>query len=441
MEPVKITRFELENVKRVSLVRIAPTKSGLTVIGGKNAQGKTSILDGICYALGGEKYRPGNLQKEGTLTDAHIYIELSNGLIVERKGKNASLKVTDSTGAKAGQKLLDSFIDELALNLPKFIAMRDEEKAMLLLQTLGIEQTLTDIDTREKVAFDKRHDYGVIADQKRKHANEMIEYPNMPDSVISAEDVAVEYQEKIARNAKRDLQRKDNQRIQTDYEREVTELERLKKAVAEQEERVRNSEKNAIEARNAVIEENENVDDLKNKLVEIDEINGKIRANFEKQHALDIASEAESELATLTDELEKIREERRNLLDNAKMPLENLTVERNDKNKIELRYNAQKWDCMSNMEQYRVGVAIVHALRPECGFVLLDKLEAFDTEQLTAFGEWLVEMNLQAISTRVGTSDCSIVIEDGYAVEDDVEPAPSNADKEIEEEKTQLEEW
>ena len=52
---MKIVRFELENVKKVRLARIAPAKSGLTVIGGANASGKTSILDGIIYALGGEK--------------------------------------------------------------------------------------------------------------------------------------------------------------------------------------------------------------------------------------------------------------------------------------------------------------------------------------------------------------------------------------------------
>ena len=86
-EKVKIVALELENVKRVSLVRLAPDGKGLTVIGGKNAQGKTSVLDGIVYTLGGERYRPSNLQKDGTMADARISLKLSNGLLVERKGK------------------------------------------------------------------------------------------------------------------------------------------------------------------------------------------------------------------------------------------------------------------------------------------------------------------------------------------------------------------
>ena len=36
---VKITSLELENVKRVKAVALAPDPNGLTVIGGKNGQG------------------------------------------------------------------------------------------------------------------------------------------------------------------------------------------------------------------------------------------------------------------------------------------------------------------------------------------------------------------------------------------------------------------
>ena len=57
---VKITSFEAENVKRVKAVTIIPAADGLTVIGGRNAQGKTSVLDAIAWALGGDKFRPGH---------------------------------------------------------------------------------------------------------------------------------------------------------------------------------------------------------------------------------------------------------------------------------------------------------------------------------------------------------------------------------------------
>ena len=36
----KITSLELENIKRIKAVQITPTASGLTIVGGKNNQGK-----------------------------------------------------------------------------------------------------------------------------------------------------------------------------------------------------------------------------------------------------------------------------------------------------------------------------------------------------------------------------------------------------------------
>ena len=55
---MKINKLEIENVKRVKAVKIEPTANGLTIIGGNNNQGKTSVLDAIAWALGGDKYRP-----------------------------------------------------------------------------------------------------------------------------------------------------------------------------------------------------------------------------------------------------------------------------------------------------------------------------------------------------------------------------------------------
>lgn len=49
---MKINSLELENVKRIKAVKIEPTENGLTVIGGRNGQGKTSVLDSIAWALG-----------------------------------------------------------------------------------------------------------------------------------------------------------------------------------------------------------------------------------------------------------------------------------------------------------------------------------------------------------------------------------------------------
>ena len=61
---MKINKLEIENVKRIKAVRLEPAQNGLTVIGGNNNQGKTSVLDSIAWALGGEKYRPSEAARD-----------------------------------------------------------------------------------------------------------------------------------------------------------------------------------------------------------------------------------------------------------------------------------------------------------------------------------------------------------------------------------------
>ena len=54
---MKINKLEIENVKRVKAVKIEPSANGLTIIGGKNNQGKTSVLEAIA-GLQGRLHHP-----------------------------------------------------------------------------------------------------------------------------------------------------------------------------------------------------------------------------------------------------------------------------------------------------------------------------------------------------------------------------------------------
>jgi chromosome segregation ATPase len=432
---IKIVSLELENVKRVALVHLEPSANGLTVIGGDNAQGKTSILDGIIYALGGEKYRPSNLKREGGMAEARIELTLSNGLKVERKGKNATLKVTDPSGAKAGQKLLDSFIEELALNLPKFLAMSSKDKGGVLLRILGIEDQLAALDKEEKSAYDERTTQGRIADQKKKFAAELPEHHDVPSEPVTAGELLRDQQAVMEKNAR-------NAALRAKIA-ELTQAERVKKERAyTAEQRVVEAEKLLAEAKTraaeawiearAVADEltaaseipipaDGSMAELEAKLAEVELINAKVRANLDKEKALADAKVATEEYDRLTQKVEDVRTRRASLLQSAAMPLAGLSVEGG-----ELTYNGQKWDCMSAMERVRAGVAIVRALKPECGFVLLDELEKFDLAQLKELGAWLEANNLQAIATRVSRGDeCSVVIEDGRVVGADQDAAPT----------------
>lgn len=417
-EPVKINELFIENVKRVKAVQFEPSADGLTIIGGRNGQGKTSVLDAIAWALGGNNYKPSVPERDGALVPPNLHIELSNGLIVERKGKNSTLKVTDPNGNKSGQQLLNEFVSTLALDLPKFINGSDKDKADSLLKILGIGDVLAQLDTKENQLYAQRTEVGRIADRKKKAADEMPMYPNVPKEPVSATELIKQQQEILARNGENERKRQDAAR----YEQMLAEAQI---AFDEAKAALQKAEQDCLTARKSAEDlHDESTAELEKNLAEIEALNIKIRANSTKEAAEIEANNLQQEYDGLTEQIESVREERSKLLDSAELPLQGLSVKDG-----KLIYNNMPWDGMSGSDQLKVATAIVRKLNPQCGFVLMDKLEQMDLETLQEFGAWLKQEGLQVIATRVSTGDeCSIIIEDGM-VKGDTEAVKEKAPK------------
>lgn len=417
-EPVKINELLIENVKRVKAVQFEPSADGLTIIGGRNGQGKTSVLDAIAWALGGNNYKPSVPERDGALVPPNLHIELSNGLIVERKGKNSTLKVTDPNGNKSGQQLLNEFVSTLSLDLPKFVNGSDKDKADSLLKILGIGDVLAQLDTKENQLYAQRTEVGRIADRKKKAADEMPMYPNVPKEPVSATELIKQQQEILARNGENEQKRQNAAR----YERMLAEAQI---AFDEAKAALQKAEQDCLTARKSAEDlHDESTAELEKNLAEIEALNIKIRANSTKEAAEVEANNLQQEYDGLTEQIESVREERNKLLDSAELPLPGLSVKDG-----KLIYNNMPWDGMSGSDQLKVATAIVRKLNPQCGFVLMDKLEQMDLETLQEFGAWLKQEGLQVIATRVSTGDeCSIIIEDGM-VKGDTEAVKEKAPK------------
>ena len=416
---IKINKLEIENVKRVKAVKLEPSQNGLTIVGGNNNQGKTSVLDAIAWALGGDTYRPSQPSREGSVTPPYLHLVLSNGLIVERKGKNSDLKVIDPKGEKAGQQLLNSFIEKLALDLPKFMEASDTEKASTLLNIIGVGKELMEIEEQERNVYNERLAIGRIADQKKKFADEQEYFPDAPKDLISASELIQQQQEILARNGENQRKRNNLAIISNQKYRLSDEIKLLEGQIAElytrldekkqSYEKVAKDEETAQKTVAELIDES--TEELEKNLAHIEEINRKVRINLDKDKAEDDAREYQVQYDNLTIKLNNVREQKTELLNDANLPLPELTV-------IEgkLKYKGQEWDNMSGSDRLKVSTAIVRKLNPECGFVLIDKLEQMDLDTLKEFGEWLKQEGLQAIATRVSKGDeCSIIIEDGYS--------------------------
>lgn len=413
---VKITALEAENVKRIKAVALTPSPTGLTLVGGNNNQGKTSVLDALAWALGGDRFRPDAAQRDGAIAPAHLKVTLSNGVVVERKGKNASLTVTDPTGRRSGQQLLNAFVEPLALDLPRFMDASDKEKADILLRIIGVGSELQVKDLEIKGLYDKRTFTGQLAAQKKHFAEEMISYPEAPDEPVSASELIRQQQDILARNGENQRLRAQYAELEQQVQQCVDELKRTRERIATLQQLADELDAKHTKlfnqretARKTVSQlQDESTAELEASIRDIEETNRKVRANLEKSRAEDEAAQYASEYDRLTESIQQKRAERMALLNGADLPLPGLSVEDGV-----LTYNGKHWRDMSGSDQLRVAAAIVRRLNPDCGFVLLDKLEQMDMTTLQEFSAWLEAEGLQAIATRVSTgSECQIIIED-----------------------------
>lgn len=420
MESIKINKLEIENVKRIKAVKIEPTANGLTIVGGNNNQGKTSVLDSIAWALGGDRYRPSQAQRDRSTIPPTLHIVMSNGLVVERKGKNSSLKVTDPTGNKGGQQLLNEFVEQLALDLPKFMEASGSEKAQTLLRIIGVGDQLAVLDKQEKELYNRRLAIGQIADQKKKFADEQPYYPDAPKELVSPSELIIQQQEILARNGENQKKREQVEKYKNAVFFTRQSVDSMREQLEEEEKKLKEAEENLrIAQMNAQDLQDESTAELEASIANIEEINHKVRANLDKDKAEEDALDYKNQYAELTEQINKTRQDKTDLLSSAELPLPELSVKDG-----ELVYKGQQWDNMSGSDRLKVSTAIVRKLNPKCGFVLLDKLEQMDLQTLNEFGGWLEQEGLQAIATRVSIGgECSIIIEDGYVKGEEPEPS------------------
>lgn len=401
---MKINQLAIENVKRIKAVKIEPAQNGLTIIGGNNNQGKTSVLDSIAWALGGDRFRPSAAQRDGSVIPPNLRIQMANGLVVERKGKNSDLKVTDPEGKKGGQQLLNEFVEQLALDLPKFMGASGKEKANILLQIIGVGQQLAIYEKQEKELHNERLAVGRIADQKEKFAKEQPFHADAPKELVSASELIRQQQEILARNGENQRLRENLHHLEDEKQSIMGQMQELIRRQEIVDEKLRVARMSAEDMND------QSTAELEESIANIEDINRKVRANLDKDKAEEDAREYRRQYTELTTKIKDVQKQKIDLLTNADLPLEGLSVDDG-----ELVYNGHQWDNMSGSDQLKVATAIVRKLNPKCGFVLLDKLEQMDLNTLQEFGTWLEAEGLQAIATRVGTGDeCSIIIEDGY---------------------------
>jgi DNA repair ATPase RecN len=356
---VKIINLKSRNIKGIKAIDITP-KGDVVIISGKNGAGKTSALDSIwyilCWKAGAGKtpmpIRKGEKEAEGevTLCEDLSLEDIAKGKIPEvlfivnrvwtSNGKT-QLRVTNGKGLKytTPQKLLDDFIGYLSFDPRLFSQMKGREQRQVLIDLTGFDTT----EIEKKIAFlyDQRLEKG--REVKMLTGNrEEITIEDLPEELISINDISNELQEAMLVNTKID----DSIR---NKEQALKEIERLKDVIASCEDYL-------------LLNNRIPVDSLKEKLSESQKINEQIRARDRNRIADRKENKAKNEYNDFTQE---INEQTKIMEDGLKENWHKIPDQKLSLTETGITYDGTPYSQISYSEQLKICIKIGMALNPK----------------------------------------------------------------------------
>lgn len=407
---MKIIELQAENVKRLKAVDITPDGT-LQVIGGRNAQGKSSVLDAVWLALGG-----GKAAKETTLPirdgeqKASVRLDLGE-LIVTRSWtvKGTTLKVESKDGAqyKSPQALLDGLVGSLSFDPLAFtrLSAKDQKDALLDLVQLDID--LDALDEQAKATFANRTRIG----QEAKAFGVVTVDESLPEVEQSAGDLitrirAMEAQNnKIvgAQNAARaaETAMNDADDIVSELEQDLEDARRDLEAAKDT--------YNRLFAEAAKMGNVEDSIPLEAQLATVEETNGKIRANNTARRNAAMKAELSAQYEAATQELKRLDKVKADALAKATFPVDGLGFDDTG-----VTYRGVPFSQASSAEQIRVSLAMGMALNPKLRVLMIKDGSLLDADSMEAIRAQVAEKDYQLLVERVGDADeGAVIIEDG----------------------------
>lgn len=426
---MRIVQLSAENVKRLKAVEITPD-GNLVVISGRNAQGKSSVLDAIWLALAGgdaAKATPRPI-RDG---EDHASVTLNLGdLTVTREWRSdrptkLTVKMADGRVPTSPQKMLDELVGKLSFDPLAFTRLSPREQRQQLLDLIGLDFRQADIDRQrlydERLSIGRDRDsYGDLGDVST--------WDSVPEAEMSSRDIIEDI--------------KAAQDVETANARLYDAVSRASQGVAYAEMRVSQAEEDVSSAARALATAEANLatrkrelDDavdsarkatdsaasgvapvdiqaLQARLDEVEEINTRVRKRQEWTRAKAAQDMLADDYRAKTEAIEAIDEAKREALKKAKMPVPGLGF--TDQG---VTYQGVPFEQSSSAEQIKVSLGMAMAANPTLRVIRIMDGSLLDADSMQSIAEMAETSEMQIWVERVeDNSESAIVIEDGSVV-------------------------
>ena len=418
---MQIVKLSIQNLMRVSAAEITP-EGNLVIVSGRNAQGKTSILNAIAFTLGGTKLVPDKPIKAGERF-AEATVDLGEYIVTRRWTQGGStLKVENKEGTaqfKSPQVMLDKLVGDLSFDPLEFMRLKPREQRDVLLGLVDLGINLDALAKERQGVYDERTtvgrvlniEKGALAKLEDNLPEGWEEYPKQP---ISLAELMQEHQAAVTLKY-------NNDDVRQKLEYKKVELSDVQGKITALEKQVALFKLKELELQHGVAADEEDIaqlqdpdlESIQQRLATAEETNKAIRViehyHKEEKAIVDKATEVEA----LTKQIQAIDNRKDKAIQQVSFPVPDLSVDETG-----VTYNGLPINQASSAEQLRVSMAIAMALNPKLRVIRITDGSLLDSENMAIIEEMARDKDFQVWIEVVDESGkVGVVIEDGQVVE------------------------
>ena len=431
----RLTKIHIENFKRIKLIEYSPT-GNVTVVGGMNEQGKSSLLDSISLLLEGKAAKIPEPVRTGA-KKAKIVGEIASDSwdafgdctitrTISAAG-NWSVKIEDKDGKKVAspetvlRKIFGEPVDPVA-----FVRMSDKERVETFKSITGLD--FTELDAKRLEHYDNRTLVGREVKTLEGAIASAIIYPDAPKEKVKVGELMAEMERMDIKN---DENKKDRERLaddKTDILGRADDINDLKNQIADLQQKLKISEElhakyiekyKADEVKINALEDKP-TEAIKTKIKTADETNTKVTANLDQATRKENLTEKQRQYDSYTSRIDGIDQNKQRQMESIKFPVPGLSF--NDETVL---YKGLPFDekQLSAEELIRVSFAISIAAQPNLKNILIKEGSLLDKNNLKLIAEMAEENNIHVFIEVVGNDagKSTIVIENGAIKEADID--------------------
>lgn len=412
---MKIVGLHAENVKRLRAVDITPDPD-VQVVGGRNAQGKTSVLDAIWLALGGGKASK-TITRPVRDGQDHATVVLDLGDLKVTRTWNtqgrSTLRVEAADGARytSPQAILDRLVGAMSLDPLAFTRLPARQQREALLDLVDLDVDLDALETERAALYTERTEVG----RAGKALGDIVVDDTLPAEETSMQRLIADLHDAQEHNDRIEQVRREYSATCDRFEAAAKRVEDLRHRLESLEADLAAARQQKERADAALAASNAPIDTgaIEARMRTVETENAKIRAN---NAARDWAAEAEalrSQYQDLTSRITAIDNRKARALASARFPVDGLGFD-----DAGVTYRGVPFSQASGAEQIRVSVAMAMALNPRLRVLRIMDGSLLDAEAMDAIRTQVADADFQLWIERVGDADDgAVVIEDGQVAQ------------------------